>query len=183
MVCTSGGDPDSPVGKGCQVKDTLHSVCIYPCVHVCLEGVMWSARPNAADYKQLAGSSLGQSDEPLVVTSGRRRSINAGFLYDALLILRCGFQIILGRIYSVLLNVFVYSGAFVKRVHFSSCPGLLSSPKCLCCLEHSKKSFVLMWRSCGFVKEEQKTPLEPECRVECMLLPPPCRPVTKMLND
>lgn len=42
MVCTSGGDPDSPVGKGCQVKDTLHSVCLNPRVHVCLEGVMWS---------------------------------------------------------------------------------------------------------------------------------------------
>lgn len=55
MACTSGGDPDSPVGKGCQVKDTLLSVCIYLCVHVCLEGVMWSGRPNAADYKQLAG--------------------------------------------------------------------------------------------------------------------------------
>lgn len=40
MVCTSGGDPDSPVGKGCQVKDTLHSVCLNPRVHVCLEGVM-----------------------------------------------------------------------------------------------------------------------------------------------
>lgn len=40
MVCTSGGDPASPVGKGCQVKDTLLSVCIDLCVHVCLEGVM-----------------------------------------------------------------------------------------------------------------------------------------------
>lgn len=60
---------------------------------------------------------------------------------------------------------------------------LFSSPKCLCCLEHWKKSFVLMWRSCGFVNEEQKTPMEPECRVECMPPPPPRRPVTKMLND
>lgn len=42
-------------GKGCKVKDALRSVCIYLCVHVCPEGVMWSWLPNAPDYKQLAG--------------------------------------------------------------------------------------------------------------------------------
>ncbi len=42
-MSTSGGDPDCKgvaCGKGYEVKDAQHSVCIYLCVHVCLEGVM-----------------------------------------------------------------------------------------------------------------------------------------------
>lgn len=62
-------------GKGCQVKDTLHSVCI--CEPVCLQGVMWSWLPNAPDYKQLAGPGINQSDMLLVVTScgGRHQCV------------------------------------------------------------------------------------------------------------
>lgn len=183
MLCTSGGDPDLPVGKVCQVKDTLHSVCIYPYVHVCLEGVMWSAGPNAADYKQLAGSSLDQSDELPVVTSGWRRSINGGFLYDALLILRCGFQIILGRIYNMLLNVFACYSVFVKCVHFCSCPGqscsalpnvsvvlsIQRNPLCSC------EGPVVLWRKSRRRHWSRNAGWNAAA--------PPHRPLTKMLND
>lgn len=82
-VCTSGGDPDrkgAACGKGYEVKDALHSICIYLCVHVCLEGVMWSYwLPIAADYKQLAGPGFNQSGELLAVTSGGRSKVDRIF--------------------------------------------------------------------------------------------------------
>lgn len=81
-VCTSGGDPDRKgvaCGKGYEVKDALHSVCIYLCVHVCLGGVMWSQLSNAPDYKQLAGCGLNQSDKLLAVTSGGKRKTDRTF--------------------------------------------------------------------------------------------------------
>lgn len=43
--------------------------------------------PNAADYKQLAGSSLSQSDKLLALTSRGGRGFKVGYLYYDLFIL------------------------------------------------------------------------------------------------
>lgn len=171
MVCTSGGDPDSPVGKRCQVKDTLHSVCLNPCVP---GGCHVIRTPNAADYKQLAGSSLSQLDKLLAVTSEGGRRLSVGYLYYVLFILRSDVE---------LKNVLTeFKMCLTAFVHLSSCSAESCSvlPNVCCCLQHSKKAFVLMWASCGFVKEKQKTPLEPECRLECTS--PLHKPITKMLK-
>lgn len=159
------------------------TLCIYPYVHVCLQGVMWSTHPNAADYKQLAGPSLNQSDELLVVTSGWSRSMNAGFLYYALLILICGFQTIFGEIWNVLSNVSVCYSIFIKRVHCSWCPrqscsalpnvsvvlSIERNPLCSC------EGPVVLWK-----KSRRR---HWSRNVGWYVCPPPRRPVTKMLND
>lgn len=163
MVCTSGGDPDSPVGKGCQVKDTLHSVCIYLCA--CVPGGCHVIRtPNAADYKQLAGSRLNQSGKLLAVTSGRGRSVHVGFIYYALFILKMWIsKMFWQNLKCAWRRVSILPPVQYRAVQLSQMSLLSWAFKGILCA-HVK----VLWFC-----EEQKTPLEPECRLECMPPHPP----------
>lgn len=75
----------SSLWEGYGVKDALCSVCTsHQCVHMCPEGVMWSSRQNAPDYKQLAVCGVNQSRNLLAVTSREKKGwLTALFLGSA----------------------------------------------------------------------------------------------------
>lgn len=82
-VCTSGGDPDRKgiaCGKGYEVKDALHSVCVYLNVHEYPEGVMWSRLPMLLITNSWRAVA---STNQMAVTSGGRREDDRTWIKSA----------------------------------------------------------------------------------------------------
>lgn len=165
MVCTSGGDPDSPVGKGCQVKDTLHCVCMYLCVRVCPEGVMWSGPQMLliTNSWRDPASTNRTSCWPWHQEEGGALMLGL-FIYYALLILKMWVsKMFWQNLNSAWRRASILAPAQCRAVQLSQMSLLSWAFKGILCA-HVK----VLWFC-----EEQKTPLKPECRLECMPPHPP----------
>lgn len=169
---------------------------IYVCVHVCLQGVMWSRLPNAPDYKQLAGCCLANQSSCWLwhqVEGGRCTGYFRFFFFQSAtsgwsiklcsiphIALECCQLVTMHIIFTlyVLSACLVYwllsCGSSIIIAHsqhrtnqLRRYPGPNVS---VLRLKYTKTSFVLMWRPCGFFGGKLKSQLESECREECMFL-------------